>query len=786
MRRWESIAAIFAGRWQIPMAICAMAVAAFALYRMKPVEQDIPFDALLADVLTLAERGEYLDAADAATNLLELDPPLPNVQQAQLHDALADIIYKQELIRGIPNLVNTRLLLDHHQQAVAKGLRLDGHAALRAGQAHEWLGETESAIKAFRSVIARNADENVRRTALQGLVRLLDGKPECRDERRQYITALLDEQGASPGYLWWALQYAVRESLERDEPERARELLTDHARAFKRSDLKGYYDYLWAWINVYEGNTAQAIPLLDRVDQWLTQNPRGDTQLDQAGYLPALSAWLRGSIALAESRPQDALTYFTKALELQSHGDLLVAGTDGLASAMGLLERHAAARGVIRDTIKRLAVDPAAASVARPRLRKTILNLQRACREKQDFRDSIEYLELGLELTNEGDHDARLSLLEQLGHECSAATAFIPDPAERQSRAAQAARTLEKAADLAQSDEARHVTLLWESANLFDQAGLTAEARRMLTQFVTERTSDPRMPQALLRLGQACAADGLLKQAIDHYRQLIADYPTLEEASRARFLTAVCLAALGEEHYAEARGILNDLLEDEAIAPQAQVFRDTLFELCDLLYQQGEYAAAISRMEDFLVFYPEDPECYRIRFMLADAYRGSAYRLLEQESEASIITRRRISRERFQRAADLFGQYLQEVVRLSDDTPARELYTRLALFYRGDCLYELNEPETLAEALVTYRQAAARYQGLPAALTAQIQIANIHLRQGHLIEAARAIERARWILGNIPDQAFKEYDDMDRTAWDRYLTAVRSSNLFEEVFADTP
>ena len=105
------------------------------------------------------------------------------------------------------------------------------------------------------------------------------------------------------------------------------------------------------------------------------------------------------------------------------------------------------------------------------------------------------------------------------------------------------------------------------------------------------------------------------------------------------------------------------------------------------------------------------------------------------------------------------------------------------MLYWGDCLYELNEPPTLGEALAVYRETAARYQGDPTALTAQVQIANIHLRQGRLTEAARAIERAHWLLGSIPDKAFVAYGGyMDRLGWDEYLRAVRTSTLFREVF----
>ncbi len=787
MKRWESVAPFLAGRWQIPLAICAIFIGGVALYRMKPPEQSIPFEALLADVLTLAERGAYLDAADAAANLLELDPPLSRVRRARLHDALADVIYGQELVRGLPNRVNARLLLEHHQAAVACGLRLDGHAALRVGPAHEWLGETRPAILAYRSVLSREATDDVRRSALQGLVRLLDGQTMAEEERRGYIQTLLDEEGVSPGYLWWALQYAVREALDHDEVDRARAILTHHGQYFKRSDLKGYYDYMWAWVYVYDGQTELAGPLLDRVDQWLTHYARADAELDQAGFLPVMSLWLRGRVELAEARPQVALALFNEALSVQSHGNLLIVATGGCAEALGLLERHETARGAVREAIARLQGDATGLSVGRPRLRQTILRLLHDRQQARDYDNALGYLELALELTPKSELNMRLDLLEQLGREYAEAAEIARDADMQQARYAAGARAYERAVELAQLDEPRYAALLWESANQFDQAGLTGDARRMLTRFVAGRSLDPRMPQALLRLGQACAAGGELHKAIEYYRLLIETYPRLEEASRARLLTANCLVALGEARYAEARGIFQDLLEDEGVAPRARVFRGALFELCDLLYQQQEYADAVSHMEDFLVFYPRDPECYRIRFMLADAYRGSAYALLANETSGSEAARRRVSRERFQRAAKLFEDFTNEIDSIPSRDPARGVYERLALFYRGDCLFELNEPKTLAEALAIYRQAAARYQGKPAALTAQVQIANIYLRKGKVIEAARAIERAHWLLGNIPDGAFAEYEDnMDRVTWDRYLSAVRSSNLFQDVFKGTP
>jgi len=783
MQRWKDLIAILAGRWQIPLALCAVIVAGIALHSLKPPARTVPFDALLADILVLTERGHFLDAANATANLLESRPPLPREQRGVLHQTLAEIIYRQELLRGSPNEHNARLLLEHQEAALACGQRLDSHAALRAAQAREWLGETRAAVEAYRSVLSQSPPAPERQTALQALVRLLEGQPEAAEERRGYIQILLDEPGVPPGYLWWALQHALQDALDQGGIARARDLLTEHGARFQRSDLRGYYDYLWALLHVHAEEMEQAEPLLDRVDQWLADTGSVDPAIDQAGYLPAMTRWLRGCVHLADDRPQVALDWFEQAAALQAHGDMLVKTAVGRARALALLERHEAARAVVVEALRALAGKTPPATVGRQRLRDTLAVLARARHDAGDYDNALAYLALVLELTPPQAGALRLEVLEWFGRENQTAAEAATDRERQQALHAAAGQAYAQAAELARLDERRRAGLLWSGAEQFDRAGLAAEARRVLLQFIEGQSADQRLPQALLRLGQSYAADGQLAEALREYRRLIESYPSLEESWRGRLLMADCLVASGEAHFAEAESILLHILESGQVAPEATVFRDALFALCDLLYQQEQFARAISHMEDFLVFYPADPECRRIRFMLADAYRRSAARLRDAAAAGAEALGRQTGSARLRRAAELFGEYLQSGGEAGEGAPGQDVYERLALFHRGDCLYELDEPEALDEALACYREAAARYQREPAALTAQVQIANVYLRQGKLIEAARAVERARWLLGNIPDQAFAACaEGTDRAFWERYLEALRTSPLFGAAF----
>lgn len=784
----RAITGLLVNRWQIPAAVAALVVAAVALTRIKPPEKVVHFETLLANVMRLMEAEEYYDAANAAANLLELRPALLQRERAILHDRIAEIAYRVERRRETPNLENVRLLLEHQSKSDELGLRPDARSGLREGLAHEWLNEPKEAIEAYRKALDREPPKEVRQEALQALVRLLEGRPYEDRERRAAIDALLAEEGVSPAYVWWALQHAIQEAIDREEPQRAREMLTRHAEHFKRSDLRGYHDFLWAWLEVSEGRIEEAAPKVAAVDDWLKQHTRVDSDLDKAGFLPAMNLWLRARIDLAEERPQHALDILDRVLTLQSHGLLFVDATIARCQAVAMLERHDSARRGIRDGLARLSRDPAALHGAMMRMRKMMLALSDRRHELSDSRNAVAYLALALDLTPVTDEPARLELLERLGRECEQVAGVAREDPDRRAYLNQAGEYYGRAADLAVIDPRRHSTLLWSSAQAFDRAGNAQRTRSQLRTFVESTASDSRLPPALLQLGVAHAADGLFDEAQDWYRRLIANYPDLEEALRARVLRADALVMLGENRYDEAEMVLHGLLTDDRLSPANQNYKDALFMLCDLLYERGSYARAISRMEEFLQLCEGHPETGSVRFMLADAYRRSAHEL--RDSPPAGVAADAVADEsaaRFGRAARLFEELLPaESPDAAGGTENEEqLFQRLALFYRGECLYELNTPDTLEEAQRIYLQAVAMYQGRLPAVVAQVQVVNILLRQGKLTEAVGQVERARWLLKGVPSAEFDAASGAgDRAAWDRYLATIADSPMLRDVFAD--
>ncbi len=815
MRGVREIAKLLAGRWEAPAVIGAVAVTSAVLLTLRPSPSAVQFPSAMADIRTLLEAGEFHQATDAAANLLEISPPLPAEQRAALHQLLAAETYKRELERSIPNEQNAGMILGHVEEALKLGLPPTAEMELQRATAYEWLGRRNEALDGYRAVLVTDPTPEQTRIARKALVHLLVDRPQDSAERRAALLGLLEDPGTSSSYLWWALQLALREALDQNDTIRAADLLNRYAEPLKRSDLKGYYDYLCAWVHLAEGKVAEAEPLVRWVEQWLGQNRIPD-EMSEKGYLPAMNRALLGQIHLAEDRPQEALAAFEEAARLRAGIPLYVAVTVGRGQALQRLERDAAALDMYRQAIAQAGwpvdgIEPDAPGITPSpdhlvgpaglrRWREALIELGETRREQERYADAIGYLSLALQLVPDKEPEAQLAIIEPLAdlhvRVAEAAAAAGPHRAPSIDREADtsaeiirrrhqdAARLYERAAGLTVLDERRFATMLWSAGEHFDLAGMLAEAQRTLRRFVEGRSFDPRYPEALLRLGQTLEAQGRFNEAIDWYRRVIAEYPSLREAARARFLMAGCYVALGDAHHPQAEETLLNLLQDDTIGPESNVFRDALHELCDLLYYHERQSEAISRLEDMLSYYPNDADRFRTRFMLADSYRKSAMRLRDNPpAGADADVSRRMSRDRLRRAADLFEQLLNDARERGEMSAADKLYERLAMLYLGDCLLELNEPETLEAAERAYRLAAARYAREPAALTAQVQLSNVYLRRGMLTEAARALEHGRWLLDSISDESFEAYDDgTDRSYWQGFLTKLTASHLFNDVF----
>lgn len=780
----QALKNLVVNRWQLPAALLGLTLAVIAGIRVQPPPRTFSFPALEADILALRDAGAFIDASNMTANLLLLKPPLPKTQQARLHDLMADIAYRSESKRLRPLRENLRLLLDHQEEAAKLGLEMDAARQLRVAKAHEWLRHTESAIPAYRAVLARNPDAETARVARLALVRLLAGDSSAQGERQNYLDDLLSDQGMPAAYVWRALHSAVRHALRQDDADAAAALLERFGGQLKRADTRGYYEYLWASVLARKGDSEAAMPLIEWVDQWLREHMQADAEMDAAGFLPALNRLLRADLEQADDRPQAALAIYEDTLRLQLRGDEYVWANAGRIEALAALDRHDAAMRILVETRAKLMDYPDVADEARARLRQALQAIYARERDHDAHEYARRYLGYALELTAEAERTVRLDLLVRLGVEEEQASRASPEAAVFEEHQYDAAEAYEKAAGLSPPGQDNSADLLWKAAGCYEQAGRGTDAARVLIEFINARSLDSRLAQAMQRLAAIKLALGEHDEALQWYERVARDFPELGEAARARLMKALVLIDRGSNEDAEAQ--LDGLLNGAAVTPKADVYRDGLRALCELLYSDGRYADAIGKIEQLLALYPDDDEIQTaMRMTLGRAYQASAEQLSAQINQGDPAGR--IAGEsltRYRAAAGAFAAYLNRLTQRRERTPEEAACERLAALAQGDCLAALGTPEDAEQALVLFRQIVVRYQNEPIALIAQVRGASVQLRQGHLAEAARAIERARWLLRAIAPQAFDELPFCaSKDWWEQYLNQIASSEMFRNELA---
>ena len=329
----------------------------------------------------------------------------------------------------------------------------------------------------------------------------------------------------------------------------------------------------------------------------------------------------------------------------------------------------------------------------------------------------------------------------------------------------------------------------WMSADSFDLAGDVEESIKAFSAYLQGSSGqDPRRQEAKFRLARVFQSTrdystaAALFQDLLNERQASPDRAGMIWAGRSIVPLARCyLADEKPENDADAERELLAVLGGRDFSPQAEEFRDALFELGRYYYESGRYTQAIERLHEAASRFPDDPEIERVRFRLADSQRLSA-----GEIEASLLRampqaqREELEKTRKRRLREAMALF--ERVKVSIGGAAPELLSdvervllRNSVFYLGDCAYELEDYD---RAISFYDAARQQYDSEPASLVALVLIVNAYVHQGEWAKAVTANERARQHLAKFPESVWSDPDlPMDKRHWERWLD---SRSLLEQ------
>ena len=309
---------------------------------------------------------------------------------------------------------------------------------------------------------------------------------------------------------------------------------------------------------------------------------------------------------------------------------------------------------------------------------------------------------------------------------------------------------------------------LWNSADCFYLGHSYTNAARLLDVYL-KTEPEKRNAEALLRLGQVSLALGRIDPCIAALQECIELYDRDNATYQARIDCARAYWCRGDPK--EAERLLRVNLSGSLLEPKSPEWKDSLFALGLLLFDQGHYEEAIGTLEEAVERYPEDRQTLQARYVIGEAYRRWAAEPLERSqppappanarksnsSCAERLTRRPCSNSSSCRARS------RSRSRTCRTMPPIAAMRRNCYMLEGACLFDLGRYQ---EAIEAYQNVSSLYPNEPFVLETFVQIANCWQRLDRAENAHGAIRQAQLTLQQMPGDAdFAATTAFSREEW---------------------
>lgn len=566
--------------------------------------------------------------------------------------------------------------------------------------------------------------------------------------------------------------------------------------------------------------------LLGRAYMQTGEEAEAARSLARAGQMLATGDGLRGEllgmeaeIDAREGRTQEARDKYVEIVETFSGSRTYLRALLGIGESEAMLGRFEESLAAYRGLAAAMESGERSGLVERGEVIQSLLRQHRVLMAgtparggEPDPRTAIAFAELAEAFAPEGKAPAEVYGALAASHRAIAAEMLptrgeSPDPAmeiaamepgardEARGHLRRAGMYANLHASSVSDDAVAYANSIWDAADAFDLAGDRDEAVAALLEFTESFPSDGRHAEGRFRLGTAYQARGEYEQGAEMFRTIISDRSLRDVGVRvgpyadASYVPlAQCLLLDGkDENDAEAESLLLSVVDGSITGTRAGVYRDALVELAGLYERSGRWTRAIERYTEALERYPEDARVALWRFRLADSCRRDAERirtvLRVAMPDADRVELEGTLRDRLTRA---MGQY-EEAAAGIEKKEARKrralesLYLRNAMFYLGDCAYDLG---MFDEAIRRYEQARERFPNDPASLVAMVQIVNAYVEREDWERARTANQRARRFYESLPESVWDDPNlPMTKRDWERWLEASARLYALEQARA---
>ncbi len=348
--------------------------------------------------------------------------------------------------------------------------------------------------------------------------------------------------------------------------------------------------------------------------------------------------------------------------------------------------------------------------------------------------------------------------------------------------------------------------ILWKAIECYQHASQLDRANELLKDYL-QFEDRPKRPRGLLALGQNYLNAGRWDDVLPPLQRCLLEYPDHPLTYNVRLVMARALTE--KQKLEEATEMLLQNLYDGSLHPDSQLWRDSLFELGNVIYRRGDqlflegeltasddwkarlsklesshadFIAATNRLNEAVARYDKDLRSLEARYAIGRAYRSAAMfpKLMLDSGQITIDSvRRKLLVERRELLESSLNGYrlLREALgESSESLPANETtqyLLRNCYFGEADVLFELGQYE---EAIAAYRNVGNRFMNEPEALEALVQIAQCFKALGQHDQAKRTLMQAEQLLGRIPaelDNRFKLVTRADRARWQELLVWLK-------------
>jgi len=798
-----------AGQWQIPLFAIALACFGGLLWHLRPRIEKPTFEQRLERLEKLAGEKRYTEffteaevlrqACEEERELGQVHGLVGQVRARMLREnrKLSVSAGREKRSRG-----EYESVIRDYTEAFRRGWKdpqkaESAEALVDLGLCYWNTNEADKAIQCYEKALSLR--EGFDPTMHQELVEMYEiRQPKGYEEKSMgHIESLLNRPESDAEHRGWAFVRKAKVLLEQGKEEAVFAMLEEGAGTYREGRYGEELDFLRARALRASGKSDEAELILRDLLQ--RTKDRGD--------LYAQTGLELGWINLEQYRDYEARRFFGMVAHSQIGQDWYYAAKLGLAECAAMQKRYTESLGCYQEVVEQLKENPGIRTVKREQVRRSLgalafqlslvkqyelalqyLEIERAVADPKDIRSAYAFAQMNAYRANQ--------LEEQFRESEAAIRDREPSEQERAWTSEQKgliARYYEIAAEqylvvagLIQGDDDLYGEVLWQGASCYDKSGNAKKTIESWLRFVKEREGHPRWPMGLYQLAQAYQSIGDYKQAILYYRRLRLKHPKSPSAFEAMIPLANCYLSTEPADTEEAERILQSVLTDRALTPEAPAYRKAMFVLGSHYYQCGKYADAIRVLTEAIDRYPRDGELGKSMFLVADSYRRNGLALNDtlkklSEDPAATLNREKTGeqrREHLERAKEYFEKAIEffQAIPEGRQTEQESMYLRQCYMCRADCLFDL---ERYREAAQLYEAAVMRYQLTPTALNAFVQIMNCQLQMGNYSEARFTNERAIWQLQKMPDAALGTGPGArNRQQWGQWFAWLGESGMW--------